>query len=358
MKSVLCYIDELGSGGAERQITYLAVLLKHAGYDVKVYCYHPIYFYEYLLVENNIELIKLKLRKNNFWNKLKNTYKVVSDYNFDTIIAYSVGPEMIASLIKILKPQIRLIASERNTTQRLDKRERLKFALLGFADFIVPNSYTQTRFIQEHYAKLSKKSITITNYIDTSKFYPSELSISNSTPRFIVAARHHQQKNVPKFIEAVKIAKNEGASFIVDWYGENGGGNKEAHIKMAETYGVSDVLRFHPSVKDIEKYYREADFFCLPSLYEGFPNVICEAMSSGLPIICSNVCDNPFLVKDGVNGFLFDPHSPDDIAKVIIKILSISLEDRKKMGINNRKEAQRLFGKETFLSKYVNLIEA
>ena len=358
MKKILCYIDELGSGGAERQITYLAVLLKQAGYDVKVYCYHPIYFYEYVLADNNIELIKIDLKKNNYWYKLKNTYKVVTEYNIDTLIAYSVGPVMIASIVKLLKPQIRLIASERNTTQQLNKRERIKFALLRFADYIVPNSHTQNRFIQEHYANLNKKTITITNYIDTDKFHPSELPISNSVPRFIVAARHSQQKNVPTFIEAINIAKKKGAVFIVDWYGENGGGNKEAHVKMAEAYGVSDVLRFHPSVKDIENYYREADFFCLPSLYEGFPNVICEAMSSGLPVICSNVCDNPFLIKDGINGFLFDPHSPEDIAEVIIKMLSISLEERKKMGAANRKESLRLFGKEAFLSNYVKLTEA
>ena len=45
MKKILCFIDELGSGGAERQLTSLAVLLRKNNYDVDVYCYHQNYFY-------------------------------------------------------------------------------------------------------------------------------------------------------------------------------------------------------------------------------------------------------------------------------------------------------------------------
>lgn len=357
-KNILCYIDELGSGGAERQISNLAILLKDAGYNVKVYCYHPIYFYEYLLKDHNVEIIKMNLKKNNYWNKIVNTNKVIKTYNIDTVIAYSMGPVIIASLIKILKPKIRLIASERNTTQLLSSREKIKFELLRFADYIVPNSHTQNVFIQERFSFLRKKTVTITNYIDTNKFHPAESPTINSKPKFIVVARHSAQKNVPKFIEAVKIAITKGVEFTVDWYGDNGGGNKDAHVEMAKHLGLSQIVRFYSSVPNIEDFYRKADFFCLPSLYEGFPNVICEAMSSGLPVICSDVCDNPYLIKDDINGFLFDPHNPESIADAIIKIISIPIDKRMKIGDENRKKAIGLFNKEVFLSKYIKLIEA
>lgn len=357
MKKILCYIDELGSGGAERQITNLAVLLKKKGYDVDVYCYHPNYFYEYTLVENQIPLIKLELKRNNFLCKILNTRKVLNAKQYDTLIAYSDGPVIIASFLKIFNPKIRVIVSERNTTQVITIKDRIKFLLYRFVNYIVANSYSQTNFIKSHYRSLNKKTFTITNYIDSNKFFPDESNKRGDILNIIVVARHSQQKNVPVFIEAVNIAKEMNIKFHVDWYGDNGGGNKENHEQLAKQYQLDDVLTFWPSKYDIERYYRKADAFCLPSLYEGFPNVVCEAMCTGLPVICSNVCDNPYLIEDGVGGFLFNPKDPNDIALKIQKLSSLSEDQLKKMGQNNRAKGEILFSAETFVDKYIQLIE-
>ena len=357
MKKILCYIDELGSGGAERQITNLAVLLKKRGYDVDVYCYHPIYFYEYTLVENQIPLIKLELKKNNFWYKIANTRRVLKAKKYDAVVAYSDGPVIIASFLKIFNPKIRLIVSERNTTQALTTKDRIKFFLYKFADFIVANSYTQTGFIKAHYRTLINKTYTITNVIDSKKFIPSECDEQNDALNIIVVARHSQQKNVPTFIEAVRIAKEMRIRFHVDWYGDNGGGDKDLHEKLVKQLHVDDLLTFWPSRPNIEIYYRKANAFCLPSLYEGFPNVVCEAMCTGLPVICSNVCDNPYLIEDGVGGFLFNPHDPNDIALKIQKLSMLSHDELIKMGQANRAKGEKLFSAETFVNKYIQLIE-
>lgn len=357
MKNVLCYIDELGPGGAERQITFLAVLLKKSGYPVKVYCYHPNYFYEDVLTSNGVELIKVELKKNDYLNKIKNTWKVIAKYHFDTVISYSEGPNVIASLIKVLKPSLNVIASERNTTQVLTRKERVRFLLYKFVDAVVANSYAQTAFIKNNYPRLSNKTHTITNYVDIVKFHPAETHPDNSIVRIIVVARHSAQKNVPAFIEAVKLLKSKDLSFHVDWYGDDGGGCKQDHEKLATEYGLDNYLTFHSSVNNIQDYYREADVFCLPSLYEGFPNVVCEAMSSGLPVICSNVCDNPNLIEENVNGFLFDPKEPQSIADTIERIVGLSVEERNIIGQRNREKAERIFSEATFVNSYIRLIE-
>lgn len=357
MKKILCYIDELGSGGAERQITNLAILLKNRGYDVDVYCYHPNYFYEYSLIEHSIPLIKLELKNNNYWSKISNTKKVFTVGNYDVVIAYSDGPVIIASLLKLLNSRLRLIVSERNTTQKLTIKDRIKFLLYNLADCIVANSYTQTNYIKSHFKSLKNKTYTITNYIDANKFIPTNSRYAHDRLNIIVVARHSLQKNVPTFIQAVKIAKDMNVNFHVDWYGDNGGGNKENHVSLAKQYHVDEVLTFHASKADIELYYRKADAFCLPSLYEGFPNVVCEAMCSGLPVICSNVCDNPYLIEDGIGGFLFNPHDPYDIALKIRKLSNMSSEEMRRMGQYNRDKGEKLFSDSIFINKYIQLIE-
>ena len=53
-KKIICLIEDLCSGGAERQLTGLAVLLKEQGYDVEVWCYYPNNFYLQTLVDGNV----------------------------------------------------------------------------------------------------------------------------------------------------------------------------------------------------------------------------------------------------------------------------------------------------------------
>ena len=80
-------------------------------------------------------------------------------------------------------------------------------------------------------------------------------------------------------------------------------------------------------------------------------------MSSGLPVLCSNISDNPMLIETGVNGFIFDPNDKNEIVNSFIKFFSLSELDKKQIGIANRSKALSIFSKEVFLKKYLKLID-
>ena len=115
-------------------------------------------------------------------------------------------------------------------------------------------------------------------------------------------------------------------------------------------------FEFKSATKSIINEYQSADIFCLPSLFEGFPNVLCEAMSCGLPVICSDVCDNAQIAVNGKSGYLFDPINADNIADAIEKILSQSDVELSKIGIYNRNRAIDCFSEEKFVNKYIDII--
>ena len=64
------------------------------------------------------------------------------------------------------------------------------------------------------------------------------------------------------------------------------------------------------------------DVFCLPSHWEGMANANIEAMSTGLPVITTNVCGHPELIEDGVNGILVPPKQPKILEEKLRALLA------------------------------------
>ena len=119
---------------------------------------------------------------------------------------------------------------------------------------------------------------------------------------------------------------------------------------------LSDRFFLNPATHDILKKYKKSSVFILPSVYEGFPNVACEALSCGLPILISNVSDNRFFV-DKENGYLFNPNKSNDIAKKIILFCNLKNKERIAMSNNSRKKAILFFNKNKFLNDYLKIIK-
>ena len=356
MKNIVCLIDSLAAGGAQRQMVVLSRLLKENGYKVIVLTYHDIPFYKqyldrYCIPNRNIDSAA------NHRKRIFRIRKELKDLNPDIVIAYLDVPSIVAVCGKLLGGKYRLIVSERNTTQHLTIKARIKFFLFRFADAIVSNSESQTEYIKSRYPRLSKKTYTITNCVDTDFFKPEPALPSSSELRLLTVGRITEQKNVLRYIDAIAILIHKGANIRADWFGDYFSDYYDQCLQKIKEYGIEDNFHFHPATGNILPEYQKADAFCLPSVYEGFPNVICEAMACGKPILCGNVCDNPSMVQDGVGGILFDPFSIDSMMSAIRQMAELDNERRAEMGRINRIKAEQQFSRNVFIQKYVNLIE-
>lgn len=356
MKKIVCLIESLGPGGAERQLSGLAVLLKEVGYDVEVWCYYPNDFYKPTLDLHQVPyryIAAARAKQKRLW-VLKRELK---RHNPDTVIAYLDMACMVACVIKAIGGKFRLIVSERNTTQHLSLRDRMKFLLYRIADHIVPNSHTQADFIKTQFPHLAKKVCCITNFVDTERFAPAIMQKQNAPLRVLTAARVVSQKNVLNYIAAIKQVVDAGFRIQVDWYGDTSDTTYFAKCKerIAENQ-LEEVFTFHPADSNIVQQYQQADIFCLPSFYEGFPNVICEAMSCGLPVVCSRVCDNPTIVSEGETGFLFDPCSVEDISKAMMRMLMLLAAERTAMSVRSRAWAVANLSSSVFVEKYKEIV--
>ena len=358
MKKILCLIATLGSAGAERQMSGLAVMLKKCGYEVEVWYYIRKEFYRPYIEGNGVTcryIAEASNSKKRFWILNKR----IKEYAPDFVISYSKATNMITSTMRLLGSKFCLIVSERNTTQVLDISARLKFFLYRWADMIVPNSHSQEKFILNNFPRLAKKTHAITNFVDTEVFVPAEQPHHSSEKiRIICVGRLVPQKNVTTFLKAMSIVVQKNDAIKVDWFGHDFADEyARTCYDSVEKLGLADNFEFHPATDDIVTEYQKSDIFCLPSLYEGFPNVLCEAMCCGLPVLCGNVCDNPYIIEEGKNGLLFNPKSAEDIAEKILEICKLSVDELKIMGERSLILAKEKFSKKVFMDNYISLIE-
>ncbi len=351
---ILCLIEALGSGGAERQMVGLASMLQKDGNEVTVLTYYPKDFYRYVLDEAGVEYIYLAKAQDKK-KRIPELAKAIKGKMPEIVICYSPSSAMIACLLKMIGYKYKLIVSERNSIRNNNRREKLKFFFYRWADYVVPNSYEQQLFISTYYHKLIEKTEVITNFVDTDYFSPQVEYIPHQPCKIICVGRDNPQKNQLRFLDAVKILADKKLQFKVDWYGSFESDYGEQCVKKIKDLCIEEWIELRGETKNVRDEYRLHDVFCLPSIYEGFPNVLCEAMSCGLPVVCSNVCDNPSIVGDRVNGLLFDPNNTDEMANALETIILMDYSEKKAMSILNREKAIKMFSKETFLKKYKSL---
>ena len=357
MKKILLITESLGSGGAERQICGLTVMLTKAGFPCRLIKYVENQFYEPYLRQHSVDYQFIP----ELWNKktrILKTAKYVRLYKPDVVISFLPSVNKTMCLAKLFF-KAKLVVSERNNNTCITRGDKIQFNLYRMADAIVPNSNSQGKFICNNFPFLCKKVHPIINFVDVNRFTPSGTPVRNNILRIVTAARYTQQKNVLTYMKAIRMVKDMGLNVHFDWYGDKKH-NATYYAEIEKEYqklDISDYLTLHNPNQKIEEEYRKADMFCLPSLYEGYPNVVAEAMSCGLPIICSNVYENPYIVEEGVNGFLFDPKKPEAIANAIKKMVGISYENRLEMGKRNCQLCIKRNTEDAFLKSYIELIE-
>jgi glycosyltransferase involved in cell wall biosynthesis len=157
---------------------------------------------------------------------------------------------------------------------------------------------------------------TIPCGVDTEKFRPAEKGQKNPKTIFLFVGRLAKVKGLPTLLKAAKISqeKNIPAEFWIAGEGEEEKGLKsfadESHLENVKFLGAIP----HGGISRI---YQKADFFILPSLSEGNPLVLLEAMACGLPFLASDIPTLSAMAKESGAGLTFAPADPSGLFALI-----------------------------------------
>lgn len=194
----------------------------------------------------------------------------------------------------------------------------------------------------------------IRNGIDVEQYRPEEKPQDQNVamPVIGIAARLGPMKGIESLLEAVATLAREGRVFQLKIAGT--GSHREALERRAKDAGVAQRTTFLGHVEDMADFYRSLDIFTLPSLTEGMPLTVLEAMATGIPVIASAIGGIPEAVRDGVDGLLVPPADVGALASALRRLL-VDRGLRTRMGESARQRAVEAFSLQRFFGEMMEL---
>jgi GalNAc-alpha-(1->4)-GalNAc-alpha-(1->3)-diNAcBac-PP-undecaprenol alpha-1,4-N-acetyl-D-galactosaminyltransferase len=307
---VFLVINSLNAGGAERVLSDLANYFISQDLEVSIINFQTHDHKAFYDLDKKIKIIYLKkswMKKGSFFIKFFSRFYCF--YNLRKILKFE-KPDQIISFIDLTNI-ITLICSYGLkipviVSERIDPNFHkigffynwLRLKIYPLAKFLV----VQTASSASYFPKSFKKNIKIIpNFV---KRQNSSIEvIKDNVCKLVSVGRLDEQKDHIALIKAFKILSDKYPKLKLDIYGN--GVMKEVLIKNLQDLDLDEKITIKNPTTEIINQLCCYDIFVFPSLYEGFPNALCEAMAVGLPVVASNCSGNVDVVKDGINGKLF-----------------------------------------------------
>jgi glycosyltransferase involved in cell wall biosynthesis len=182
--------------------------------------------------------------------------------------------------------------------------------------------------IRAYFGPVADKITVIYNSVDVRRYelevdkgpILKELGLPQDAIVIAVVATFKVQKGQRYLIDAMPAVVARFPKLHVLLIGD--GEQREALMQQADTMGVNEHVHFLGFRQDIPSLLAASDFFVLPSLWEGLPMALIEAMASGLPVVATAVSGSNQVIVDGVSGLLVPPGNAAELEGAILRVLS------------------------------------
>lgn len=317
------------SGGAERVMANLANHFVKHGHKVSLILMTPKNEKPFYSLEGTIEVISLN---NLSFNKsiIIRLKDIICSILFLRRELKRLKPDRIISFLETVNMAAILANIGNKCPHIISERTHPKY-------HIIPKFYQWMRLkLYPLCTKLVVQTQTVYDYFpetfkDFMAIIPNPVaepirtknSQQNIVETIVSVGRLGNEKDHPTLIKAFKRYKDSNPEAKLVIYGE--GANRQLLEGLIQEFSLQDDVTLYGKHPNIIEVLLKADLFVFPSLYEGFPNALCEAMSVGLPVIASNVTGNRDVVKDNVNGLLFEAQNVADLVRKMFLMNDLAL---------------------------------
>ncbi len=374
---IVMVVDDLGYGGAERQVIELANRLDRNRFDSHVCALsnHAPLREGLLDAENRFHVVSGSHRYD--LTIVSRLSQLLRRLNADIVHGYLFKAEIVSRLAGRLAGVKVIIGSERNANHSVKTVHKWAYKVTQrCVDAVVANSSAGAEWNRKVFGLPLSHYRVVHNGVDTDRFRPitdtgkmrEELKLSAESPIVGVFANFKKQKNHAMLYRAFKLVLRtlpEAHLVLVGHIPTDSRGKLDSYRsyldRLADDMGIRHQCTFLGHRSDTESLYPMCDVTVLSSLHEGTPNVLLESMACGVPVIATRVCDNPLIVKEGSTGYLVRVDDDATLADRIVKLLS-NKTGRDVMGRNARAWVMREFSGERLAAKveelYTELLSA
>lgn len=351
-------------GGLERQIREISSALCDFEYEV-----HLIYLSESSedtffkldsrVVQHKISGLSPNTRANTRirLQRQKQVISLLRTIQPNITIAFMTGAYFFICLPSLLL-RVPIILAERNSPQIYEVTSASKSKRLIFLSMVFAKKITTQfpRYVHKYPWYLRHKFKVIPNAIpvEIEKLIPNTDRARNKFV-YLFAGRFSFQKRVELLIESFSEFSRDKNDVELRIFGT--GPNQESLRHRIKNLDASSKISLHPATKELATEILESDALCIPSLWEGFPNVLLESLYLGVPGLGFSNCDGvQDLIKDGKNGWLTN-YSHD--GNTYVSLLNRSYSDLKnhKISAQECRDSVRTYIPEKVYGIWKELIE-
>lgn len=352
-KIKICFlINSLGTGGAERTVTYLANDFTSKGYDIDIVIYGDKGIYSLDPKINLFNIYQSKGKKNLFSKgysivkRIIEFRKYVKTNNPDVIFCMLYNSVIYTYFVNKV-----VISSERSNPMYASSFEKkIKNMLFNKANGVIFQTERAKLFYSK---KIQNKSIVIPNAVGNMDAYG--IDYEGERRKTIVAIGSLKaEKDYKTLINAFSIVHSKHPDYKLEIYGE--GLLKNELISLTDNLKLNNCVDFKGKQKDVLHQVKDASCYVLSSISEGMPNALMEAMAIGLPCVSTDCPNGPSeLIIDGYNGLLVPIQDSILLSEAICKM--IENQDFAEQCSLNAKKIKETNSINNISQRYLNFIE-
>lgn len=174
---------------------------------------------------------------------------------------------------------------------------------------------------------------------------------------FLAVIRVMKDKGIEEYLNAAEQIRREFPNTKFRLVGEYEEESREHYEKRIKKLEADGILNYYGHIDNVHQVMKESHVVVHPSYHEGMSNVLLEAAATGRPVVASDVpgCKETF--EEAETGYGFTPQSSEELVRTIRKILSLSENERKEMGIRGRSRVEQKFDRKIVTAIYLKEIE-
>ena len=289
---------------------------------------------------------------------LQNYRKLLKQIRPDIVLTYTIKPNVYGGLACQMEkvPYIANVTGLGSAVENggiLQKVTSVLYKMgLKKAKKIFFQNEANLEFMREHKIVNDHYDLIPGSGVNLEHFTCSDLP-KKDTIDFVYVGRMMKEKGFELYLHAAEAIRENYPQTRFHLCGDDEDNYRELVRELEE----KGIVIYHGRIDDMASIYRSIDCTVHPTYYpEGMSNVLLESLACGRPIITTDRPGCREIVEDGINGFVVKQRDQKDLIAKIEKFLSLSLEERRQLGLNGRKKVEEQFDRQIVINKYLESI--